>query len=226
MANAEAYRVLQDTSIPKALFLISEDEIQGKLYETEGRSYDAGDFVLASDITPPYLAAVERGEMDSILEPVSLDEALEALNAEVEFVHAPEHAVEHEALVRAGKTVVTRDQVIAMRSEGAEDAKRRLEEAKEDGADERSGEGQFTTAANLVDVSNREVSPTEPGVTVADADESQYADAEKAVDNAVQVTPSGVVSGNVELTDAERAKPRPKARPRAKKDTTEGGSES
>lgn len=196
MAQNDAYKVLQDTSLPKALALISEDEIKGKLYETEGRSYDAGSYVLREDITPTFHDAIDNGEFDSVLEPVSRDEALEAMFADERSTFAPEHSVEAEALAAYGHRLVSRETVLELRSAGAEDARDAQEAAKADGADERA-----VTFESAPDPGSDEPSGSE----VKDA---EYVDAEAATEAEVQITPSGVVATNPFVDKAAKAAPK------------------
>lgn len=201
----QAYKVLQDTSLPKALYLIREDEIQGKQYETEGRSYDAGSYVLRSDITPTLLESIDNGEFDAILEPVSLEEAQEALTLNERIIHAPEHSVEAEAMGRYGHKLIDRDTVTELRSAGSDDAAAAQAEAYEDGADERPG----LTFETAPDPGSEEgVGSRVKGV--------DYVDAETAVEAGAQLTASGVMATNP-FADKAKAKAR---RRTTKKDTT------
>lgn len=188
MAKNEAYRVLQDTSLPRAVSQL-EDDVRGNAqYQTEGRNYAAGSYVLAEDITPTLLEQIEDGSHDGILEPVSRDEALEALNAVEVGVFAPEHAVEHQALVAAGHRVLDRAGVLEARSLGSKDAAAAIKDQKEEVGDERPN----LTFENTPDLANDD----DPSSSrIKDADD-QYIDVETAVEAGVQVTPSGVVAQN------------------------------
>lgn len=138
---ADAFKITQDTSLPQAIALQSEDEIQGKTYLTVGNSYAAGDYVLASQISPPVLEAIERGEYDSVLEPVSGEEAEQAaIEAERRGrfrTFIPEHEQEAQILSGYGHDVVPRDQELELRAAGADEAQQAQEESKGDGNDER-----------------------------------------------------------------------------------------
>lgn len=128
--KVQAFRVLQDTSLPKALYEAGEAEDGTVLYESEGRSYDADSYVLASDISPPILQSALNGEMDNVLQACPLEEAEEWLRESSFPTVAPEHSVEQEALSRYGNKVLDRDQITELRA--AE------EQAKSDGSDVRA----------------------------------------------------------------------------------------
>ena len=136
MADNVAYKVLADVSIPKALRVAGELVNGETVYETVGMTYDKGSYVLADDMTPPVRKRAQDGELDHLLAPVSMEEAMEAgYDAPV----VPEHEAERVVFEQAGKTVVPRDEVMKNLSEGAEDAKKAQNEAKKDGADARPG---------------------------------------------------------------------------------------
>jgi hypothetical protein len=136
MAN-EAYRVKVDTSLPRALRKVDELVDGQIIYETEGRTYDAGQVVLAEDITPPLREAAENGELDDILEQISRDEALAELGVQESRVVIPEHEAEAVVLEEGGATVVPRDQLLELKAAGSEGAKSALEAAKKDELDVR-----------------------------------------------------------------------------------------
>jgi hypothetical protein len=177
MAN-DAYKVLQDTSLPKAVARLEDDVNGNEQYQTEGRAYAAGGYVLAEDITPPLLAAIEDGQFEGILEPVSRDEAVEALTYTEVGMFAPEHAVEHQALVAAGHRVLDREGVLEARSLGSDDAAAAIEAQKEEIGDERPN----LSFENTPDLANDE--------------DDQYVSVDDAVEAGLQVTPSGVVANN------------------------------
>jgi hypothetical protein len=192
----EVYKTTQDTSIPRAVALIGEDEILGKIYQTEGRSYNAGDYVLASDISPPFLDAIERGELDSVLEPADMDDYEAWAYQGTGMIWAPEHGVEAEAMARAGHKIVPRDVVLELRSLGAQDAADRIEAAKADGADERPNLSMENTP-NLADPDD-DSAPRIKGADIVD-------DPAVAVAAGVQVTPSGLMATNPNKTAEELA---------------------
>lgn len=110
---AEAYKVKQDVSLPRAVRPLYDDSVarQGmELYQTEGRSYKVGEYVLAEDITPPLRKMAEDGELDHLLEPVDHDEAAEWLHEQGRYgrvrTFVPEHATEAHALKLGGHEVV------------------------------------------------------------------------------------------------------------------------
>jgi hypothetical protein len=109
---AEAYKVKQDVSLPRAIRELYDDSQNrgGQVfYQTEGRSYSAGDYVLAEDITPPLRKKAEDGDLDHLLEPVDVEEAREVLDGLRRSAHVgsfvAEHAVEAHAMELAGHEV-------------------------------------------------------------------------------------------------------------------------
>lgn len=110
---AEAYKVKGEVSLPRAIRPLYDDSVARsgvELYQTEGRSYRVGDYVLAKDITPPLRKRAEEGKLDHLLEPVDLDEANEWLNEQARNARVstftPEHATEAHALKLGGHDVV------------------------------------------------------------------------------------------------------------------------
>lgn len=109
---AKAYRVKQDVSLPRAIRPIYDDSTSRnglELYQTEGRNYAAGDYVLAEDITPPLRKKAEDGDLDHLLEPVDPDEAKNVLDEQARAsrvsTFTPEHATEAHAMELAGHEV-------------------------------------------------------------------------------------------------------------------------
>lgn len=201
-----AYRVLQDTSLPKAVAQLEDDVNGNEQYQTEGRAYRAGDYVLAEDVTPPVRESIDNGDWEGIVEPVSRDEAVEALTTQDVGVFAPEHAVEHQALVAAGHKVLDREGVLEARSLGSKDAAAAIEAQKEELGDERPN----LTFEGHADLVNDE-DPASPRIKGAD---DSYIDVETAVEQGVQVTPSGVVASN---PFADKAKKKAAGRSRQSK---------
>lgn len=183
-----AYKILQDTSLPRAVARLEDDVNGNEQYQTEGRAYRAGEYVLAEDVTPPVRESIDNGDWDGIVESVSRDEAVEAINYQQVGVFAPEHAVEHQALVEAGHKVLDRQGVLEARSLGSDDAAAAIEAQKEEIGDERPN----LTFEGHADLANDD-DPASP--RIKDADDS-YVDVETAVEQGVQVTPSGVVAQN------------------------------
>lgn len=169
---AEAYKAKVDVSLPRALRELEELVDGQKLYETEGRTYDAGEYVLAEDITPPLREKAEKGELDHLLESVSREEAEAAIQANQSDVGVfiPEHEAERVVLEDAGHTIVPRDQVLELKSAGADAARDALEAAKADGADERP---LITDAEvpSLVEVSNGDETAVVPKESTPVSDE-------------------------------------------------------
>lgn len=133
-----AYKVKQDVSIPRAVRQIDELPDGTKTYETEGRTYAAGDYVLEEDISPDVLERLqESGQMDDFLESASREDAENAMRVGSYGTFIAEHSAEAYILDQYGHTVVPRDQVVELAAAGAEDEASAMEEAKSDGADER-----------------------------------------------------------------------------------------
>ena len=138
---ADAYKVKQDITIPRAVRPLEELPDGTVTYETEGRNYPEGSYVLASNISPPVLERVEGGELDDYLEEASGDEAeaAAALAERAEFFSTfiPEHEVEAYLMASYGHVTVPRNQVLELRSAGADQAATNLDEAKSAGRDVR-----------------------------------------------------------------------------------------
>jgi hypothetical protein len=135
---SDAYKVKQDVSIPRAVRQVDELPDGTKTYETEGRTYAVGDYVLSEDISPPILERVEAGELDDFLEAASLEDAEAAMRAQAGYgTFAAEHSMEAYILDQYGHTVVPREQMVELAAAGNEASAEAAEEAKADGADER-----------------------------------------------------------------------------------------
>jgi hypothetical protein len=146
---AEAYKLKADASFPQPLL---EDE-EGNAVTVVGRTYNAQDYILATDLTKRDRERAESGELDHLLEAASKEDAEAAQAADQRLVLIPEH--EAEAVVLAGdpnKEIVPRDQVVELGSAGAEEAQKAQEEAKADGADERPA----LTAAEVPSLADNE----------------------------------------------------------------------
>lgn len=136
MAN-EAYRVLADTSIPKAVDRLEDGPDGEARYTNTGIAYREGDYVYASEITPDLREGAENGDYDHILEPVSLEEAQAARNAVEVGTFIPEHEAEAVILDNYGHRTVPKDQLLELKSAGADAAKEAIESSREDDADQR-----------------------------------------------------------------------------------------
>lgn len=133
---ADAYKLKGDASFPSVVrTAVNIDGVE--IDETAGRNYAAGGYVLASNMTQRDRERAENGDLDHLLEPVSLEEAEEALSLVERQLFIPEHEAESVALIEAGHEIVPKDQVLELKSAGAEEARDALEAAKSDGRDER-----------------------------------------------------------------------------------------
>jgi len=207
---ADAYKVKQDTSLPRALRLLREDEIEGKVYETVGVYYRAGDYVLAENVDPNTREAIDDGQFDAVLESVDRKEAEDGLAAaSVERgVFIPEHEVERYAMVEYGHETVPKDQVLELRAAGADAAKSNLEAAKSDGLDERP---QITEQKSFQEVPNiAEVSQGEDAMVPKD---SEHVDEEVLQASQVEQPPGLPVGKTLAAAEGEEVE-KPKARPR------------
>lgn len=207
MSN-EAYKVLKDTSLPRALFEVGETANGDKLYETEGRSYAEGDYVLAEDITPPLRERIENGELSHLVVEVDRDEALAALN-EGEFGEfIPEHEVERQALQAAGHRVVSPEDAIKLGSVGAESAAAAQADALATGEDARPniiGEGPEETFIPLDEAETKGLQ-TAAGVERSNVFVAKAKASSEPADEAK----------DEEGGDDEKSKPAPKPKPAKK----------
>lgn len=129
---ADAYKLKADTSFPRVLRETSDGQ-----EEVEGRAYNAGDYVLAADLNARDRDRAENGELDHLLEESSVEDA-EAAQLVNEFgVFIPEHEAQRVILEEAGHKIVPRDQVLELKSAGADEAREQFEGAIEDDASER-----------------------------------------------------------------------------------------
>lgn len=160
MAN-EAYRVLADTSLPRPLRTAETTE-GVVLQETTGQAYAAGDYVLREELTQRDQDRVDSGELDGFLEPVDRDEALNARAGNDRGLFIPEHEAERYALLDAGHRVIEKDQVLDLRSAGAEAYREALAESKEGPHDANPGvteQESFIETPDLAAVSRGDAEP-------------------------------------------------------------------
>jgi hypothetical protein len=209
---ADAYKVTQDVSLPRALRL-SEELIDGeKLYETEGVNYAAGDYVLAKDLAPNLRERAENGELDHVLEEVSLEEAEEGIRLAglTQGTFIPDHEVEAYYLDLAGHNTVPRDQVLELKSEGSDSAKEALEAAKDSGSDERPGLPDRTPEVpSLVEAS------LDADTTVSPQD-SEHVEVPKGTEQ-----PPGIPVGDTLASEEEKKDEQPKKASRGRRKATE-----
>lgn len=118
MAN-DAYKVLADTSLARPL-RTSERADGVIIQEKTGQAYAAGQYVFAEELTERDKERAENGDLDHLLEPADRKEAEEARTAVSTGLFIPEHEVERYALLDAGHRIIEKDQVLELRSAGAE----------------------------------------------------------------------------------------------------------
>lgn len=186
---ADAYKVVEDISIPRALRLLSEDEIEGKTYETVGVNYPEGSFVLEDEITPPLREKAAEDGFDGRLEPITdtgeVEEARRFAERRGRFgVFVPEHETEREALLQAGHDVVSKQDTLELLSAGADEAKEAIEQSREDDFDARPN---LTTEEDLPSLAEA----SREGEVVAGTEERATDD----LPDSVQALPSGVIAG-------------------------------
>jgi len=205
MANETAYKLKADASFPQAIRKADELADGTEVFETVGRNYVAGSYVLASEMTPRDRERAESGDLDHLLEEASVKEA-EEYRASVDpqyGVFIPEHEAESVVLEEYGHQIVPRDQVIEMKSAGAEQAKENLEAAKAEGRDERPG----ITAPevpSLADISRGDASAT-------DVDTEHVPD-EKL--EGVEQPPGVPVGQDLARAEGQAEEPKRRSRPR------------
>jgi hypothetical protein len=147
MANTEAYLVLKDTALPMPV-----------------RTVVTTDGVLRDELSERDRERADNGDLDHLLEAASLDEALAARETVEHGLFVPEHEAERYALLEAGHRVVEKDQLLDMKSAGAEGARAFLEDSRKgpnDANPEITEQASFVEAPNLADVSRGDVEPSE-----------------------------------------------------------------
>lgn len=146
---ADVYRVKADTTFPKVVRVATS--IDGvPVAETLGESYSTGDFLYGEDLTERDQERLKNGELDHLLEKGDEKEAEAWFASDGRSTFIPEHEVERYVLLDAGHQVVERDQVLELRSAGADAQRAALEASRESGADQRP---QVTEQASFVEVS-------------------------------------------------------------------------
>ena len=204
---ADAYKVLQDTSLPRPVRTsVTSEGVE--IEEISGQIYGAGEYVLASELISRDREAAENGDLDDFLEPADVEEAEAARAAVATGLHIPEHEVERYALLDAGHRVIERDQVLDLRSAGAEAYRANLEASKE-GPNE--GNPLVTEQDSFIEVPS--ITTTEGGqgpVVPETPEEDRVSDediesAQSASDAGVEMPP-GIPVGPV-LARAEGAEP-------------------
>ena len=189
---ADAYKVLTDTSLPRTLRrTVNIDGVE--IEEVSGQIYAAGEYVLAEEMTAADRERAENGDLDHLLEKADLKEAEEARAASAGGLFIPEHEVERYALLDAGHRVVERDQVLELRSAGAE--------AAAEAFPEYTPEAQIVEQASFIEVP----SLTEDVPVVPETADEDKVD-EVALEAAGTEMPPGLPVGNV-LAKAEGADP-------------------
>ena len=201
---ADAYRLKADASFHQPLN--TDDE--GNAIEVIGRTYNEGDFILASDMTKHAQERAESGELDHLLEAVSTEEAESGQEAREPALIA-EHEAERVVFGDAGKTVVPRDQVIELAAAGAEGAKAAQEAAKSEGVDERPA----ITASEVPSLAAVEQGESELGVVPQDSEpvnEERLEGIEQPPGLPIGDTLRAARGGEQEAKKATRSRPRQK----------------
>jgi hypothetical protein len=196
---ADAYKVKADVSFPKPIRKVDELIDGQEVYEATGVNYAAGSYLLENDLLPRDRERAANGELDHLLEAVDRSEAEDALRVSMveTGTFIPEHEAERVIFEEYGHEVVPRDQVLELKSAGAEAAKEALEAAKEDDADQRPGltdpevshfhdesgkgqvalpqESEHVPEENLVGVEQTPGVPVGPDKAAAEGEEQQSA---------------------------------------------------
>ena len=224
---ADAYKVLQDTALPRPLRTVTTvDGVQ--IEETTGQAYAAGDYVFAEDLSAATREEADNGDLEAFLEEVDREEAETGRRSITSGLHIPEHEVERYALLDAGHRVIERDQVLDLRSAGAEAARANLELSKEtdDGNPQITEQPSFVETPNLADVARGEVEnvPVGGDGKQEEVDPADIETAASASSSGVEMPP-GLPVGNV-LAKAEGADPAEVDEAPAKKTRKKPGSAS
>jgi hypothetical protein len=136
---AKAYRTKADLAIPVVVSQGDDDQ-----EVTTGETYNVGSIVREEQLSKFHRKQLEEGRLDDLFEPVSDEEAEEALNnsnlqgAEPEYaVFVPEHEAERTALQIYGHAVVPREQFMEVASAGEQHFADHMAQVKEQGLDRR-----------------------------------------------------------------------------------------
>lgn len=214
---ADAYKLKADASFPRVVREVTN--IHGEqVQETEGFSYAEGGYVLAENLTPRDRERAENGDLDHLLEAADRDEAEAYFNSIDRGVFIPDHEAEAFILEQYGHQVVPRDQVLELKSAGAEAAQEALELSKQDGADERPN------------LTSREVPSLAEASTEGKSVVPDTPDDEKVDEDALRGVeqPPGVAVGPdkaaAEGAEEERSSPRRSRPQRQQKDDKESPS--
>lgn len=175
MAKTEqAYKVKSDTTFPMVLRRVVN--IEGvEIEEVAGQSYDAGSYLFAEDLTERDRERASNGDLDYLLEAVDRQEAEDAMAVDNTNLRIPEHEMERYVALAAGDRVVERDQIIDLRSAGAQAAAAAMADAKSAGLDERP---QITEQPSFVEVNS--ITEEEPVVPVKSSDPVDEAELEES----------------------------------------------
>lgn len=213
-----AYKLKADASFPQVVREVETD--LGVRVDTVGRNYAAGHFVLASEMTPRDRERAESGDLDHLLEEASVEEAEAARRSqEGQYgVFIPEHEAEAVILDEYGHETVPRDQVLELKSAGAEAAQDTLQAAKEEGRDERPN----LTAPEIPSL--REAEQEGKSVVPESADEDRVPDEELRGVEQPPGHPVGQDKAEAEGEEPEERKPRSRPRRSATKQEKEEGS--
>jgi hypothetical protein len=200
---AEFYKVKADTVFHHPIRELEELADGTKLYESVGVAYREGDYVSVANLSERDKERAENGELDHLLEEATADEVKEAEAAEraAQYgVFIAEHEAERVALVEYGHEVVPEEQLLELKSAGADEAKEVMEKVHAEGLDERPNLG-LGNIEEEVDVAKLEGVEQPPGVLVGPD--------KLAAEDAVEQVPSGDNSSE-EPKATRRRKAQPK----------------
>jgi hypothetical protein len=201
---ADAYKLKADASFPRVVR--SGQTIQGEqVDETEGVNFPAGSYILASEMTSRDAERAENGDLDHLLEDASVEEVDQYRTTQSYGVFIPEHEAEAVILQEYGHEVVPRDQLIELKSQGADAAAEAVEAQKEEVGDDRPN----LTAKEVSSITDTSESPVVPK-------DSEHV-SEESLEGVEQ--PPGLLVGN-ELESAQGGDPsKPKAAARKRPST-------
>jgi hypothetical protein len=216
---ADAYKVKADTSFPEVIregVSVSGEVVQ----ETMGRSFAAGDYVLASQLSDRDQHRAENGDLDHLLEAATEADYSAWAEAVGISIRIPEHEVERYIAVQDGRTVVEKDQILELRAAGAEAAATYMADQKEAGLDQRPS---ITEQPSFVEVPSLVEAGAEDGpgaVIPATPDADKIPDAlieqsgvELPPGHPVGPTLAKAQGADPDAVDAETEKTAPRQRP-------------
>lgn len=140
----------------------------------QAATYGAGDYISSDELSEKDQERAKNGELDHLLESVSEKEVEEAASRDDRLVRIPEHEVERYIEKQAGRVVVERDQLLELKSAGAEGDADSQAQAYEGGASERpriTEQDTFVEVPSLVEASQGDADGVVPTTSDKVSDE-------------------------------------------------------